>query len=163
MAVRKGPWYRHDACCCCRSCGVCLEAYVHRCTSRHARCQDGSQMLWPEHCKKVQITTCLGLLSKAAAMPASLTFYVLRRKKTLWHAQDVEPGRPVRSQLASAANSPDEAFRRMKNKTFVVETKFDGQSTFHPFADLHLRGSCAECIQQQATQLTGNICCSRFI
>lgn len=41
--------------------------------------------------------------------------------------QDVEPGRPVRSQLASAAKSPEEAFRRMKNKTFVVETKFDGQ------------------------------------
>ncbi len=40
--------------------------------------------------------------------------------------QDVEPGRPVRSQLASAAKSPEEAFRRMKNKTFVVETKFDG-------------------------------------
>ena len=43
--------------------------------------------------------------------------------------QDVEPGRPVRSQLASAAKSPEEAFRRMKNKTFVVETKFDGQSS----------------------------------
>ena len=41
--------------------------------------------------------------------------------------QDVEPGRPVRSQLASAAKSPEEAFRRMKNKTFVVETKFDGE------------------------------------
>ncbi|DBA86388.1 TPA: hypothetical protein ACH3X2_005613 [Trebouxia sp. C0005] len=40
--------------------------------------------------------------------------------------RDVEPGRPVRSQLASAAKSPEEAFRRMKNKTFVVETKFDG-------------------------------------
>ena len=40
--------------------------------------------------------------------------------------QDVEPGRPVRSQLASAAKSPEEAFRRMKNKSFVVETKFDG-------------------------------------
>lgn len=38
----------------------------------------------------------------------------------------MEPGRPVRSQLASAAKSPEEAFRRMKNKTFVVETKFDG-------------------------------------
>ena len=34
----------------------------------------------------------------------------------------------MRSQLASAAKSPEEAFRRMKNKTFVVETKFDGES-----------------------------------
>ena len=33
----------------------------------------------------------------------------------------------MRSQLASAAKSPEEAFRRMKNKTFVVETKFDGE------------------------------------
>lgn len=32
----------------------------------------------------------------------------------------------MRSQLASAAKSPEEAFRRMKNKSFVVETKFDG-------------------------------------
>lgn len=47
-------------------------------------------------------------------------------KKALCVDQDVEPGRPVRSQLASAAKSPEEAFRRMKNKSFVVETKFDG-------------------------------------
>lgn len=43
--------------------------------------------------------------------------------------QDVEPLKPVRAQLASAAKSPEEAFRKMKNKTFVVETKFDGQSS----------------------------------
>ena len=55
--------------------------------------------------------------------------------------QDVEPGRPVRSQLASAAKSPEEAFRRMKNKTFVVETKFDGQSSW----PLSVQGPCYQC------------------
>ena len=57
----------------------------------------------------------------------------------LW--QDVEPGRPVRSQLASAAKSPEEAFRRMKNKTFVVETKFDGRSSL----PLSAHGPCYPC------------------
>lgn len=57
--------------------------------------------------------------------------------------QDVEPGRPVRSQLASAAKSPEEAFRRMKNKTFVVETKFDGQCCLEFFAWQHLASSAA--------------------
>ncbi|DBA75732.1 TPA: hypothetical protein ACH3X1_010149 [Trebouxia sp. C0004] len=50
----------------------------------------------------------------------------LRDRNKRMPRRDVEPGRPVRSQLASAAKSPEEAFRRMKNKTFVVETKFDG-------------------------------------
>lgn len=42
------------------------------------------------------------------------------------HVQDIEPGRPVRPQLAGSVYSAKEAFARMKGRPFVIDTKFDG-------------------------------------
>ncbi|KAK9803302.1 hypothetical protein WJX72_010348 [[Myrmecia] bisecta] len=48
-----------------------------------------------------------------------------RRKR--YPRRDVEPGKPVKAQLASPVASPEEAFQKMKGKTFQVETKLDGE------------------------------------
>lgn len=45
--------------------------------------------------------------------------------------QDVEPGHPVRPQLALMVQNAEEAFHRMKGGEFAVETKFDGVTFGH--------------------------------
>ena len=57
--------------------------------------------------------------------------FPLRTHKILCFLQDVEPGLPVRSQLAAPALSVKAAFDKMKGDPFVVETKFDGRLKPH--------------------------------
>ena len=40
--------------------------------------------------------------------------------------QDVEPGQPVRAQLAATMSGIKQISQKMKGKAFVIETKFDG-------------------------------------
>lgn len=48
-------------------------------------------------------------------------------------SQDVEPGQPVRAQLAATMNGVKQIFQKVKGKAFVVETKFDGEDLVsHP-------------------------------
>jgi len=42
--------------------------------------------------------------------------------------QDITVGKPAKAQLARPVTGPEEAFKRMSGKQFVVETKFDGKS-----------------------------------
>lgn len=42
--------------------------------------------------------------------------------------QEIEPGQPVRPQLATAVQSPKDAFAKLKGRAYIVETKFDGET-----------------------------------
>ena len=42
-------------------------------------------------------------------------------------SQDVEPGQPVRAQLAVTMSGIKSISQKMKGKAFVIETKFDGE------------------------------------
>ena len=58
---------------------------------------------------------------------ASVRTCLLQSIMRLNFVQDVEPGLPVRSQLAAPAFSVKQAFDKMKGAPFIVETKFDGK------------------------------------
>lgn len=64
----------------------------------------------------------------------------------LYSVQDVEPGQPVRAQLAATMGSIKQISQKMKGKVFVIETKFDG----------------IRCPSHLHTRQTGSHCCSVY-